>query len=294
MPIECRDLVRMDGETATESRVGVLRLWVDITPIGEHSPGDIEVFKPMEFQVRVTIWRITNIAVFKDFGERNDVYVKGRFKYVDFWGQEVVKVDKTDTHRFANSEAYFNWRWVFTVRAPAQDCFLELTMMDEDRISQHDTIYFPVVYSLDHLLSLAYNNAKDGRRSLGPMQDTVVFDQWEEETAVESCCSRYCRCCWRRSRLSNRKFSKMRMDVQILPADEASASQVEPGNIMPPKDRLTISTAVSHPERTLQIIIGARNYWNLTFFSFFCFILIVLLLLAALIYFLMQIGAPGD
>lgn len=290
MPIEYRDLMRVDGETATESRVGVLRLWVDITPIGEHSPGDIEVFKPQEFQVRIVIWRITNISVFKDFGDRNDVYVKGRFKYVDFWGKEQVKVDKTDVHKFANAEAYFNWRWIFTVRAPATDCFLELTMMDEDRISQHDTIYYPVVYSLDQMLNVAYSNAKEGRRPLGTLQETVVFDQFEEENAVESCCSKYCRCCWRRSRMSERRFAKMRMDVQILPMEEASNTPVDVGNIMPPKDRMTISTAVSHPERTLQIIMGARNYYNVTYFSIFCFVLILLLLIAALCYFLLNIG----
>jgi len=290
MPLEFRDLVRVDEETATQSNVGLLRLWVDVMPIGDQQSDEVDVPKMMDFQLRVTIWRITNISVFKDFGDRNDVYVKARFKNVDLYGKETVKVERTDTHKFANTEASFNWRWVFPLRGPARECSLELTMMDEDKISVHDAIYHPQVYSLNHMLSLACSAAADGRRPLGTLQETVVFDRWDDESPIETWFSKYCRCCWRRSGLAEMKFAQMRMDVQILPADEAALSPVEPGQISHPRDRMTVSSAISYPQRTLRIIMGAKNYWCMRYFSSFCFVLILSLLICALIFFIMSIA----
>jgi len=290
MPIEFQDLLRVDEETATESRVGILRFWVDILPIGDHAAEDVDVYKPIDFEVRILIRRITNISVFRDYGIRNDVYVKGRIKTVDYLGKETVQSDKTDVHKFAHAEATFNWRWVFPVRAPAQECSLELRMIDENKITSHDAIYHPVVYSLDHMLNVAYTNAKESRRPLGVLQDTVVFDSWDEESPVESLFSQYCRCCWRRSKLGERKFAQMQMDVQIVPVWEAQLAPAEPGCTSVPKDRMTLATAISEPKKTLKIIVGSGNFYNIQIITCACITLVVSVLVLALVFFVANIG----
>jgi len=289
MPIEVHDIQRQDAETGTESRSGVLRMWVNITPTEAGPEKDIEVPKLVDFELRITIWRISNISVFRDYGVRNDVYVKGKFKAVDMHGNETYLFEKTDIHRFANDEASFNWRWVFKTPAPVQDATLELIMMDEDRLSAHDQIYHPVVYPLDHLLSVAYENHHEGRRPLGVLHETVVFDSWDDETAVETLFSQYCRCCWRRSGLARRKFAHMHMDVQLLPMQEAQSDPVEAGNVAAPKNRLSLGSALAEPVRTVKILVGARLYWKTYLLAATCTISVIILLLSAFIYFVINI-----
>jgi len=288
MPIEVHDIQRQAAGTGTESRAGVLRLWLDITPAEAGLEKEREVPKLEDFQLRITIWRISNISIFKDHGVRNDVYVVGKFKAVDMHGNETHAIERTDVHRFANNEASFNWRWVLKIPAPVQEASLELIMTDEDRLQAHEQIYHPVVYSLDHLLSVAYDKYVEGRSHLGVLHETVVFDSWDE-TAVDTLFSRYCRCCWRRSGMVKRKFAYMQMDVELLPMAVATSNPVEAGNVAPPKSRLSFGSALAEPTRTVKILIGAQRYWNLLFLGCACTTLLVLAIIGALAYFVVSI-----
>merc|ERR1719215_41237 len=141
-------------------------------------PDDPDVFHNTQFEVRITVYEVSNIKIFRDFGERNDVYIKGEFRSVDYDNNVYVNTQLTDTHKFARHMARFNWNWCFTCTAPSSECQLELTLMDADKFGDNDLIYYPKTYSLDHYLWLAYRDWRSGKAPLGSLTDTIVFDRW--------------------------------------------------------------------------------------------------------------------
>jgi len=291
-PLECLDLTREDGDQVSDSRVGVLRLMMDISTAGSYH-ADVETSKPslQEFEIRITIWDVTNISIFRDTGERNDVYVKGKFSSIDYFGNERHAVENTDTHKFANSEASFNWCWKFSVPAPVKECSMELVLMDADRITEDDQIYYPKTFSFNQHLMLAEQALSDGRRSLGPVTETVVFDTWPEPKQLQRC---RLRCLRRTLRIDKMKFAKLKMDVQIVRAGSDEAHAFKTGQHSQPKGRVTLSTAVSNPVKTFRMMVGPSKFLRINCMGgCFCFLLLALLILAIL-YFLMQVLNTGS
>jgi len=288
-PIERLDLRRRDEQTDTEAIVGSMRFWLEMVPEGVTAPVDNIDYVTAEFEVRVTIWEVDNIKIYMDWGERNDAYVKGRLNYTDYWGQTGLQVHKTDTHRFAQTKATFNYLWIFKVRAPVKECNLELLIMDSDKISRNDCIYDPKVYSLDHLLMLAMRNVRQGKEHLGVLKETVTFDSWPEENHPESkkgCCW----CCCRRRPYSNREmFAKLKMEVQVLSKQDADQKPVTQGQISRPADRLDLQTAIANPGRTFKILLGPTAYNRCWYGSICTIILVLLFCLLVMMYYFEQV-----
>merc|ERR1711933_258650 len=79
LPIETRNLLFRDETTELETTVGVLRYCIEMTPLGAMPAPKYALGIPEEaFTITVTIWRVTNISIFRDSGQRNDAAVLGR------------------------------------------------------------------------------------------------------------------------------------------------------------------------------------------------------------------------
>jgi len=257
LPIETMDLLRNDEETGSQMRVGALRLWVDMAPEGEsYSEAKLKAFT-QEFEIRVTVWDVTGISVFKDFGEHNDVVVKGKLLSCNAKGVCAPQKRQTDVHKFAHSSASFNWRWVFPVSAPTNFCALELSLEDKDLLSEHDLIYEKKTLPLDHMLMLALDNYQDGR-PLGINSEKVVFDAWPKRDIPPATSSR--RCCLRRRAPTKPKPATLKVDIQILPKQDADLAPVSEGQISEPSGRLTWNTAVADPVRAFRQMVGPTNW----------------------------------
>jgi len=91
--------------------VGQLEIFVDLFPLhlGRIPPPiDISPRKPRNFQLRLVIWKTTNVILSKrSFGTAaGDIYVRAYFN-------GATKKDRTDIHyRCLNGTASFNWRFV--------------------------------------------------------------------------------------------------------------------------------------------------------------------------------------
>jgi hypothetical protein len=324
LPIETQDLILADEETGVEEKVGVLRFWVDIFPSGADKRDVVLAHANVEFEVRITIRDISGIAIFKDFGERNDVLVKGTLHSKSSSGT-VRKNLQTDCHKYANDKASFNWQWVFRVASPANYCYLNLEMVDYDRVSNADPIYEAKQLNLDHLLMLSYHRHLDSKRPLGEDHRTIVFDSWAEErtdgffsnvreasltadaqaTKIATQGPRRCYCCCRKSPKKNKQETppgpaRMKVDIKILPVNEVAGDPAPPvltgtaesGRIFEPKGRIDTNTMLADPMGFFTILIGKKNKRFLYKLSICTFIILIILIFLVLSYLLW--GTYGD
>eukprot|EP00931_Biecheleriopsis_adriatica_P038040 TRINITY_DN21817_c0_g1_i1.p1 TRINITY_DN21817_c0_g1~~TRINITY_DN21817_c0_g1_i1.p1 ORF type:complete len:2760 (+),score=507.23 TRINITY_DN21817_c0_g1_i1:809-8281(+) len=185
MPIETKSLELSDA--FQESKVtGALRFWVDM--LADDDPFNEVRFRDMKmvtFQVRLRAYKVEGISVYKDLGERNDVYIKVEAQSQSPGQKRQVITMRTDTHRYARDKAEFNWQWVFNINAPAKYASLEFFILDEDTFSDNDEIYHSKVVPLDELLMLAYTNYQRGGAPLGVLKHEVVFDSYSSRRSDE-------------------------------------------------------------------------------------------------------------
>lgn len=132
---------------------------------------------------------VNGISVFKDFGERNDVFIAGVLTMKAIGKQEETIKVKTDVHKFARKFASFNYLWTFKITAPVQHCCLELSLLDDDRFISDDMIYLPKKLALESFMDFAYKHVKDDGMSSSSVKHLIVFDQTPREapTCCDSC-----------------------------------------------------------------------------------------------------------
>jgi len=309
LPTEYLDVMLEDEDTGMDTKVGTMRMILDMSRDDEmfHQP-EIDT-QSLAMEIRVTIWGVKGISIFKDVGERNDVIVKGKLRVKDIYGRETFHNRQTDSHKWAHSDANFNWLWIFNVTAPVMLVSLTLSLMDEDTFTSDDYIYNPVQYPLDHLLMLVYKNFKDGRESIThPAREKVVFDQWpkrhkedddssdedhqpQRRSCLRRCCYYVCCCvcCRRRPWLTPCRPATLTMDVFALPAAEAQQLPAkEEGCLSPPKDRLTYMSGVSNPWKFAVTLVGRKNCKTLAKISCCLVCIITILAMLACSFFLLQ------
>eukprot|EP00435_Cladocopium_sp_Y103_P009251 s3821_g2.t1 len=154
-----------DPDPLFEDRpVGSLRMWVDMVDENQQVPEvEFRSQDQVELEIRIKVKEVDGITVFKDFGERNDVYVKAEVQ-IQSPGQTIqTKTFKTDTHSYARYKASFNWQWVFRVSAPAHFCSVEFFIIDEDSFSSNQLIYESKVVALEELIVQAHRRHSRGQ-----------------------------------------------------------------------------------------------------------------------------------
>jgi len=291
-PLEIVELFRDDEETAGEDRVGNLRLWIDVYPLGAHLPEEPEIFQPAEFEVRITIYDVKNIKIFRDFGERNDVYVKSTFRSTNYADAHTVRNHETDVHKYARHEASFNCNVAFTCHAPAAECTLEFTLMDADKFGDNDVIYYPKTYSLDQFVWLAYRAQREGAPHLGPLTDTVIFDRWPpvEKQGLNlprGCCS--CKRLKRRLGKNKSMFARLKIGVQVLPKTVAESIPFPRGQFQEPRNRFSYINAIENPNATAKMLIGPTRWLKIRGLAAFVIMSVFLLIASAILYYIMEI-----
>jgi len=255
LPVEILDLEREDEDTATTTKVGVLRLWVDLNDeMADYNVPHLKL-NGVPFEVRVTVKKITKITVFKDYGERNDVFVEGKFTVMDWAGNPKESRQVTDVHKWATSEASFNWRWKFVADAPATQCSIKLSIFDED-IMERDPIYFAKEIALDHMLMLAYRNYNAQKPALGVHSMKIRFDDWAHREAqyIYSCC-----CFCKRKKPNKEGACFMDIDVEIIPKVDADTEPVPDGEVAAPTGRISWDTAIKEPWTFFKLVLGPYN-----------------------------------
>jgi hypothetical protein len=287
LPVEIVDMFVEDEDTGTETKAGVLRLWVDMSLESDnYTPAKLTI--PLQdFEVRIVIQHIKNICVFRDAGERNDCKVKGTIKMKDYLGRLKQRTVETDVHQWATSEAAWNWRWIFKVQAPCSVCSLAFSLMDSDSMSDDDPIYDTKEYPLDHMVMLALTSRRDGLPPLGTLKEKVVFDSWTEqprkaEGACKRCC---CKCCGKKYLHHTKRYASLFVDITVIPQDDADSNPVEEGQISEPKGRMTWKTAISQPVKFMRVMLGPTMLSRVKCCSIaFCILACIIILLMALFF----------
>jgi hypothetical protein len=168
---------------------------------------------------------------------------------------------ETDVHKFAHTDAVFNWRWKFPVEAPTQSCTLELSLVDKDVLSANDLIYAKKILPLDHMLMLALDHHANGKPALGVNSEKVIFDAWpKRDVPVEPPSTWWCS--WRRRTPEKPAPATLRVDVQILPKEDADLDHVDEGQISEPHGRLSWNTGLAAPLRVAQTLVGPTHWRN--------------------------------
>eukprot|EP00929_Paragymnodinium_shiwhaense_P065053 TRINITY_DN32651_c0_g1_i3.p1 TRINITY_DN32651_c0_g1~~TRINITY_DN32651_c0_g1_i3.p1 ORF type:complete len:2361 (+),score=547.08 TRINITY_DN32651_c0_g1_i3:59-7141(+) len=294
MPIEKAD-IRKEEVTGSKS-VGALRFWVDISPATDAYEWAKIAPAKQNFEIRITIWCVKGITIFKDSGERNDLYVRGKYLSKGRCGTDFTRTVKTDVHRWAHTEAYYNYRWVFDAAAPTQSCAVELSLLDADSLVTDDLVYAPKMLCLDHMLRLAFRDWREGKGPLGAVTEQVVFDarapqslkklQKEAEQKRRRCC-----CCMRkRPPKINSQVppATLLVDVEILPKDVAEKCSVLEGQVTAPRARMSWGMLLTDPCKFLHVILGPRKTRLLTIFSICVGVVLLLILLLLLVDLLMN------
>mmetsp|Transcript_44989 Transcript_44989/g.104101 ORF Transcript_44989/g.104101 Transcript_44989/m.104101 type:complete len:2344 (-) Transcript_44989:201-7232(-) len=296
LPIEVVPLMKLDEDTATKTRTGTMRLWVDMLEAGApYNEADLNV--PLhEFEVRVLVKDVTNIQIFKDFGERNDVFVKGILESRDLLGGEMHQHHNTDTHKWAHNEAHFNWRWKFNLRAPSPFTNLRLSLMDSDSFSGADSIYHEKVLSLDHLIRLNSERYRAGQPPVGPIPYTVVFDSWPKSKPIFSggpigrCINALLMCsCFQKQKRDQEKYARLQLEIQMVPKEMAATEDVPAGQISMPQGRVSWSTFLRSPGKFIKIVLGPANTRRLMVVTGVCMFVLSLLLIFVCIFYAMEV-----
>ncbi|OLP96135.1 hypothetical protein AK812_SmicGene21645 [Symbiodinium microadriaticum] len=131
LPLETKMMSMKDHDVNSETRAGLLRCFLDMHPF--NTPELPRRPEMQSFEVRVSVFAVDNIKVYKDFGQRNDLFVQMKFRSVNMDGEESKRVEKTDIHRWANEDASFNQRFLFEMSAPCLSMGVEFSLMDFDR-----------------------------------------------------------------------------------------------------------------------------------------------------------------
>eukprot|EP00931_Biecheleriopsis_adriatica_P037995 TRINITY_DN21795_c0_g1_i1.p1 TRINITY_DN21795_c0_g1~~TRINITY_DN21795_c0_g1_i1.p1 ORF type:complete len:2548 (+),score=544.12 TRINITY_DN21795_c0_g1_i1:683-7645(+) len=292
-PLENKSFFLKDDDMTSEVKMGMMRCILDISQYPEASRPEPPASH--DFEVRVSIMSVENIKIFRDFGERNDVFVQMRFRSFGTDGQETRQQKSTAVHRWANDTASFNERFVFPVSCPVTRASIDFHLLDFDRVSAADMIYYPQTFNLDHLLALEYENWSEEKDSIGPLPEQITFDSWPIKNIVakysRSVC---CRCCSRNKAAAaaedsvrKSKYAKLNIIVEVVAKEYADLQPATTGVFAPPKDRLSVQMLATNPVKTAKIMLGPTLYRQAQLLVIGFVALLVTLMILAIAYYVM-------
>ncbi|PFH31705.1 C2 domain-containing protein [Besnoitia besnoiti] len=179
-PIEYLTLDKSSEEDDQGISCGTLRCLVDM--VADGSPYDPlpvnNLAVTQEFELRVVIWDVTDISVFKGAsGERNDVKVRVELYMTGIDLQDTYEVYYTDVHLFAKTTATFNWRIVKQISLPLAALSLKFTIVDNNAVFDDDALYAPESLSLEALTHTTMARLRADESLLDPLDYTIAFDE---------------------------------------------------------------------------------------------------------------------
>lgn len=129
-PIEHRQIFHHSSALSQ----GMISMWLEIDQLTKsNNPRKewaLDTEPTRDYQVRVCVFDTKDIPT-ADVEGTSDVYIKG---YIDHNSKQ-----QTDCHyRCMNGKASFNYRMLFDVQAPRQDCTLVLQAWDRDLFKKND------------------------------------------------------------------------------------------------------------------------------------------------------------
>ncbi|CAE7587947.1 unnamed protein product, partial [Symbiodinium necroappetens] len=286
-PIETTDLFSTKKHQENR-RVGSLRCWVDMGSLQRPPPQvDFRHVPQAEYEIRMLVKNVTNITQFKDFGERNDVRVVAYVK-MKSQGQEPVSLKlQTDVHKYARYTASFNWQWAFRVTAPLQYCYIILSLVDEDSLTEADLMYAPKAGMRRNQKVKIFRMSLAGRFNVftAAVMGSEASRQGAaklERLAVDMLCH------------PDESITWGLVEVEIVSAEEAALHEIPKDcQVSPPEDRMGTFQAVTNPLGFIYNYLGPTNYFfirrTMIIIIFFLSVLVIL----ACVYLILQILLPG-
>eukprot|EP00923_Selenidium_pygospionis_P002175 GHVN01003368.1.p1 GENE.GHVN01003368.1~~GHVN01003368.1.p1 ORF type:complete len:1143 (-),score=206.42 GHVN01003368.1:167-3478(-) len=194
MPIEISPLTRGLGAEDIGATTGYLRYIIDMhsenDPYDSLNVSDLSVTE--DFELRLTLWKVTDISVFKDNGQRNDLMVECRIRWTDYNLVKHYEVYRTDIHSFANREGHFNWRIINPLQLPVASLDCEFRLVDVDAFQEDELIYQPERLPLDSFARLQMIRAVADDPLLKPMDVIVEFDRPALDPSYAGWCHGFC------------------------------------------------------------------------------------------------------
>eukprot|EP00475_Leptophrys_vorax_P034620 TRINITY_DN5614_c0_g1_i3.p1 TRINITY_DN5614_c0_g1~~TRINITY_DN5614_c0_g1_i3.p1 ORF type:complete len:792 (+),score=243.32 TRINITY_DN5614_c0_g1_i3:253-2628(+) len=171
-PVESRTL---RNPTSTLSQ-GKLTLWVDIMTPQDAKKNKLINIKPpapVEYELRVIIWKTEDVTIKDEITEQNDLYLTGTFDV-----PKLQQRQRTDTHlRSKAGKGSFNWRMIFPVEVPLMDPRFKVQIWDMDFFSANDSICEASI-SLRSLFNKAIATKGGHTKLVGPDgEEKIWIDQ---------------------------------------------------------------------------------------------------------------------
>jgi hypothetical protein len=286
LPVEILEMAKVDEDTASEEKTGVMRLWVDMSlETDNYKQASLAVLKTT-FIIKVVIKNCRNISVYKDVGERNDAQVTAKLKIKNFTGKERIEHRETDVHKWATTSAAWNWQWLFEVAAPVSFCSLNLCLQDADTLSSDDPIYDPKDYPLEHLLMLAWTAKRDAQPTLGTLKEKMIFDSWPGKGSEDGpgCCTKCCCkcCCPQNYKKPEQMHARLYFDITVTPKEDDDGKDIDNAALSEPRGRMDWKTAISDPVRFANTMLGPTILFRCKQggICFACVVIIVVILAA--------------
>jgi hypothetical protein len=301
-PIEYRDLTLMHGDGCPEDRIGTLRFCTEIMDATEEYRPSNMLRATSKLHIRIYIEEVDNIRVFFGTGLKNNVKIKGEFQLRSWTGDSMpTQCRETDTHKWAQTHASFDFVWHFLIDYPIGAASLKLSMVDVHLLRGDCDIYRPEILPMDALLR-AFSDA--GLDTAACSED-LVFDSWPDDYpewrkyingmgCLHLACykvgkllfSRIPRFCRRNARVPRPKPAKMSLRITLnkVASDFALQNEVEE----PPEEptgRVNWSTGLSSPSTLVKSVVGRANVESCVYVvSCLCCIICFLVMLIVLFF----------
>ncbi|KAJ0394355.1 hypothetical protein P43SY_006836 [Pythium insidiosum] len=260
-PLETRTLTI----PTSKAPMGSIKLWIDIiTPAQSHDypPIDISLPPPVEFELRVVVWKARNVPSFDEAEDMNDLFFRCWLEGSDY--------QETDIHwRAKKGKGSFNWRMKFPVvlghkQPNTKFPYFHVQGWDKDVFSANDAIgenmmdlspYFQKAYKLKAAMQFFEDDeATKKKKKKDTSDDDAAVKKikeatglWDDEDPPD--------CKWLKLERVDHKTQKREymgevcVSMELVPAEKAKQQAVGQGRqspnhspyLPPPAGRLSFS-----------------------------------------------------
>ena len=213
-PIERRQLMHK----STKLSQGSILLWLEMHPLNAvPEPLDISEKPPAEFEARLIIWQTSGVAD-HDVEGTSDLYIRA------FVNENKPK--ETDTHyRCQNGKGQFNWRLLFPVKLPCENCIISLQIWDRDVFSPSDFIA-DASFSFNELAKECFEREK--RLKMLGGKDSM-FSMWKKNDSERF----WIECFIRKEDGTMKIGGKIEISFELVPKADSLACPVGEGRSEP-------------------------------------------------------------